>query len=525
MAQETRVNPIQYSDIAASALNNLVALQQRREETDSAAELARYKLREAENLRVRQEAQKKKEDIDKEYLGYFDIPGTMKGLSQQKTTELLGAITAFKGSDQEKAAQAKSVIEGIYRGKQIENSVNEAIEKGVSLLPEDQKKGINVQALKNMAIQDAFYNRDANGQLVRKDLGQMDPTVDYVSNILGSNKALKIYDPSSGHNDLVKFLKDVPSETENLKVKTRVGNSVKSEMNNVTYPKLFYTYNPKTEEVKLNTDENGYIADNIYKQATTLKNIDRLLESRTDNLINDYNSAQANKQNLGVFYSKYGIKPMEDGQLIDPESPESRDLIKKAILTDYVKNNTGVKQAESSEKTTIINTGGGSGGGTGGGAGGDVGFRDAYGKLERAFESALPTNEVTTKKVDGKVTKTTKEIGRNINSLGSELQPYLIDMANKINPSTEEGKKYTQDNLIISKQGGSYKLYEWKPDTKSLGKLITSIDPETIQAKGNKELGTKSVRKALSSGSAGSGLKKYTPDEIAERRRRLGLSQ
>lgn len=516
MAQETRVNPIQYSDMAASALDNLAALQQRREETDSAAELARYKLREAENLRVRQEAQKKKEDIDKEYLGYFDIPGTMKGLSQQKTTELLGAITAFKGSDQEKAAQAKSVIEGIYRGKQIENSVNEAIEKGVSLLPEDQKKGINVQALKNMAIQDAFYTRDANGQLVRKDLGQMDPTVDYVSNILGSNKALKIYDPSSGHNDLVKFLKDVPSETENLKVKTRVGNSVKSEMNNVTYPKLFYTYNPKTEEVKLNTDENGYIADNIYKQATTVKNIDRLLESRTDNLINDYNSAQANKQNLGVFYSKYGIKPMEDGQLIDPESPESRDLIKKAILTDYVKNNTGVKQAESSEKTTIINTGGGSGGGTGGGAGGNVDFIDAYGKLEDAYKKAMFT------RIKG------RPVGANVNSLGSYLQPYLVDMANKINPSTEEDKRYTQNNLIINKEKGKYNLYEWNPEAKNLGKLITTIEPETMQAKGNKDLGAKSVRKAVSSvsaGSGGGGLKKYTPDEIAERRKRLGLSQ
>jgi hypothetical protein len=119
----------------------------------------------------------------------------------------------------------------------------------------------------------------------------------------------------------------------------------------VTWSPKFQYYDDKAEEIKLRTDSNGLIEDDVYKELTAKPSINRTLTSRALTFVSDYNTADA--AGKAAMATKAGLPagaPVPP--VLDPADPKIIEGVKKAFLTQTISNQIGTVEAE--QKQNIV---------------------------------------------------------------------------------------------------------------------------------------------------------------------------
>jgi hypothetical protein len=354
MAQETRVNPIQLDNTASQIMMNMANSIDNTNYRNRALEAEKEK----ERMRIEAEEQKRIAQQNRETLNSLFDPTKLreetravmvKDILANTTAVLRGGVKG--GTTPEVAEQAMQALLNISAGDAKYANILKNIDEREKSMTDDEKKGFNIGEAKQVAIRNAFKKQDAKGNWVPKPIEELDDTQDYLGTLINSPDGLKFANLSVGYNELTENIKKAPTATETFNIKTQRGREIKTEAQTITYSPEYQVYDPKTQQIKLNTDENGLISDSIYKKETSNPSINRMLISRAQNFVEDFNTAD--DKGKVAMAAKAGIPAgAKLPAVLDKQDPKVLEVIKKSFLTETISNQIGKKESE--KKQDII---------------------------------------------------------------------------------------------------------------------------------------------------------------------------
>lgn len=354
MAQETRVNPIQLDNTASQIMLSMADSLDRSKERERA--LAAEK--EKERMRIEAEEQKRIVQQNREVLNSVFDPSKLRAETKAANVkQIVDNTAAFLrggakgGTTPEVAEQALQALLNISAGDAKYGNILKNIDEREKSMTDDEKKGFNIGEAKQVAIRNAFKKQDAKGNWIPKSIEELDDTQDYLGTLVNSPDGLKFANISTGYNELTENIKKAPTSTETFNIKTQRGRDIKTEAQTITYSPEYQVYDQKTQQIKLDTDENGLISDRIYKKETSNPSINRMLMSRAQNFVEDYNTAD--DKGKAAMATKAGIPAgAKLPAVLDKQDPKVLEVIKKSFLTETISNQIGKKESE--KKQDII---------------------------------------------------------------------------------------------------------------------------------------------------------------------------
>lgn len=348
MAQETRVNPIQLDNTGSQIAMNIANSIDNANYRNRALEAEKEK----ERMRIEAEEQKRIVQQNREVMNSVFDPIKLraetrnlnaKNIIDNTTTFLRGGTKG--GVTPEVAEKALQGLLEIQAADAKYANILKNIDEREKSMTDEEKKGFNIGEAKQVAIRNAFKKQDAKGNWVPKPIEELDDTQDYLGTLVNSPEGLKFANISVGYNELTEGINKAPTATETLNLKTQRGREIKTEAITVTYTPEYQVYDPKTQEIKLDTDENGLIADRIYKKEISKPSVNRMLMSRASSFVEDYNTAD--KKGKAAMAAKAGIPAgTELPAVLDKQDPKVLEVIKKSFLTETISNQIGKKEAE-----------------------------------------------------------------------------------------------------------------------------------------------------------------------------------
>ena len=354
MAQETRVNPIQFDNTASQIMMNMANSIDRSKERDRA--LAAEK--ERERMRIEAEEQKRLYQQNKEVLSSMFDPSKLRAETRAAMVDdILTNTTDFLkggmkgGTDAQVADNALKQLMNITAGDAKYANILKNIDEREKSLTDDERKGYNIGEAKQVAIRNAFKKQDAKGNWVPKSNDELDDSQDYLGSLINSPEGLRFANISTGYNDLTEQITKAPKSTETLSLKVQRGLKRTSESQKVSFSPKYQTYDSANEEIKLKTDKNGFLEDEVYREDVSKPSINRMLTSRAVSFINDYNTAD--DKGKAAMAAKAGLPPtIALPKVLDPADGAILENIKKAFHTQTVANQIG--KVESEAKQDII---------------------------------------------------------------------------------------------------------------------------------------------------------------------------
>lgn len=347
MAQETRVNPIELDDSTSQILNTIAGGIDRRN--------AARDDKEKERMRIEAEEQKRLAQQNKELLNSLFDPSKLRAETKSAlVNDILTNTTTFLrgglkgGTDAQAANTALQELMKISAGDAKYANIIKGIDDREKSLTDDEKKGLNVGQLKQFALKNALKKQDANGNWVAKSNDELDDAQDYLGTAINSPDGLKFANLSVGYDDLTKEITEAPKSTETKNIKVQRGRTKTSESQKVTFSPKFQYYDEKTEEIKLKTDADGFIQEDVYKEITAKPSINRTLTSRALTFIEDYN--KADDKGRAAMAVKAGLPANATvPAVLDGADAKTIENIKKSFLTQTIANQIGTTQAESKQ--------------------------------------------------------------------------------------------------------------------------------------------------------------------------------
>jgi hypothetical protein len=354
MAQETRVNPIQLDNTASQIMMSMADSIDRSKERDKA--LAAEK--ERERMRIEAEEQKRLYQQNKEVLSSMFDPSKLRAETRAAMVDdILTNTTDFLkggmkgGTDAQVADNALKQLMNITAGDAKYANILKSIDDREKSLTDDERKGYNIGEAKQVAVRNAFKKQDAKGNWVPKSNEELDDSQDYLGTLINSPEGLKFANLSTGYNALAEKITKAPKSTETLSLKVQRGLKRTSETNKITFSPKYQRYDDKNEEIVLNTDKNGFLLDEVYKDDVSDPSVNRMLTSRAVGFVNDYNTAD--DKGKAAMAAKAGLPPtIALPKVLDPADGAILENIKKAFHTQTVANQIG--KVESEAKQDII---------------------------------------------------------------------------------------------------------------------------------------------------------------------------
>lgn len=329
----------------------------------------------------------------------------------------------------------------------------------------EKTDGIDKNGWYAKALNDALY-KNVNGQFVMKGADELDPSFDWAGETFKKHGDQLVNMDQAGKM-INSMLKEAPVQKKLVSTKKRGANGrTIVEETTVEIPSYMQVVKDKQGNDKVEVrKENGYVANDVYEAfAPKGSPMDLYLNNKARMIINQGNKGAATELGLGA---------------IDVEDPGNLELVKRAYLTDYLQKNAPFKyqdkQADMSRPISIkVDTGKNS----------DVNTIDQYSIYEDAIKNGIKV------RVNG------KPVGTPLNSLETG-QDYIIELANKVGGKDANGApKYNQENLILKpRDNGGIGVFEWNPETNTVGRLVTPINRTAADVKANQPLGTKAKQK------------------------------
>ncbi len=347
MAQETRVNPIQFDNTASQILTNMASSIDRRNALNAE--------REREKMRIEAEEQKRIYQQNKELLSSMFDPSKLRAETRAALVDdiLTNTTAVLKGgmkggTDAQVAENALKQLMNITAGDAKYANILKNIDEREKSLTDDERKGYNIGEAKQVAIRNAFKKQDAKGNWVPKSNDELDDSQDYLGSLINSPDGLKFANLSTGYNALTEKITKAPKSTETLSLKVQRGLKRTSETNKITFSPKYQKYDDKNEEIVLNTDNNGFLVDEVYKDDVSDPSINRMLTSRAVGFINDYNTAD--DKGKAAMAAKAGLpSTISLPKVLDPANGAILENIKKAFHTQSVANQIGKVESESKQ--------------------------------------------------------------------------------------------------------------------------------------------------------------------------------
>jgi hypothetical protein len=346
MAQETRINPVELDDSTSQILNTITGRIGRRNNGDD---------KEKERLRIEAEEQKRLYQQNKEILNSLFDPSKLSAANRAANVDkILKNTTAFYskgmkgGTDAQAAELALKELIDIQVADAKYTNILKGIDDREKSLTEDERKGLNIGALKQVAIRNALKKQDAKGNWVPKANDELDDTQDFLGSVINSPDGLKFANLSVGYNSLTEKISKSPKATETFSIKVQRGRTRTSESQKITITPKYQKYDDKNEEIVLNTDKDGLLVDDVYKDDVSDPSINRMLTSRAVSFINDYNTAD--DKGKAAMAAKAGLPPtIKLPNILDPADGAVIENIKKAFHTQTVANQIGKVEAEAKQ--------------------------------------------------------------------------------------------------------------------------------------------------------------------------------
>lgn len=350
MVPATNPDPVKFDNTSAQIMTNMAAAFNRRDPGIDD--------KEKERLRIEQEEQKRLAQQNKELLNSLFDPSKLQAQTRSSRVKDIVANTnavlrgGLKGgTTAEVAENALQALLDLQSGDAKYSGIVKSIEDREKSLTDDEKRGLNIGEAKQVALRNALKKQDAKGNWVPKSFEELDDQQDYLGGLINSPDGLKFANLSVGFDDLTKEVTEAPKSTETKSIKVQRGRTINSESMKVTWSPKFQYYDDKAEEIKLRTDSNGLIEDDVYKELTAKPSINRTLTSRAMTFVNDYNTADA--AGKALMATKAGLPTGGTmPPLLDPADPKTIEGVKKAFLTQTISNQIG--RVEADQKQNIV---------------------------------------------------------------------------------------------------------------------------------------------------------------------------
>lgn len=381
MAQETRVAPIEFSNTPTQVLLSIAEQKQQ-----EALKKQQLEFEKAKYARAAQE-----DEIKRRYENAQQFNTAIQNPDWTKETRDMYLAGLLKNY-----ANARDVESFDYRvnlGKQLgqisqyNNMVKGIYSKAddyIKSLPESAKQGFTPEVFKNKFIQTALTKEGRPKSL--EEL-QKDYSDNLIDEVYQQNKS-SLYDVATGHKQLTELIKSIPNSDISVAQRDKKGNVITGKSMTVKFNPELQEYNEKTGEVKLKSDEFGYIRDDVYSKFTSLPAVDASYTRKAEQFIRDYN-ASPREAKLSIMGQAKFVDKNNDG-IPDMLTAQDLDLVKKGFMTqDIVRELPEIRKE--SESTTIINNNS-----IGGALGGGKGYVDAYKMLAEKVDAGklkdLPAN-------------------------------------------------------------------------------------------------------------------------------------
>ena len=344
MVPATNPDPIKFSSASSQIMNNMADGFARRNSGGDD--------KEKERLRVEQEEQRRLAQQNKELLNSLFDPSKLQATTRSsKVKDIVANTNAFLrgglkgGTTAEVAEQALQALLDLQSGDAKYSGIVKSIEDREKSLTDDEKRGLNIGAIKQVALRNALKKQDTKGNWVPKPLEELDDQQDYLGGLINSPEGLKFSNLSVGFDDLTEAITKAPKSTETKAIKVQRGRTINSESMKITWSPKYQYYDEKDEKIKLKTDANGVLVDDVYKEDVSKPSINRMLTSRAVSFINDYNTAD--DKGKAAMAAQAGIpSTIKLPNILDPADGSVLESIKKAFHTQTVSNKIGTVEAE-----------------------------------------------------------------------------------------------------------------------------------------------------------------------------------
>lgn len=434
---------------------------------DNTAGQMLYKLAEEKRQEARYAAQLKKEDDSRKYQLLQSInPSVLskdfdKSVVDKTIGELQSHVSQFLGSNPNASSTDLQTYIQSNVGKIAQWSANvtqtrESIKEGIKNF--NNKRGIDVGLLGAAATHNALYNSD--GSLKTAD--QLDPSQDWVGNTLKSNIG-QFTNMQEVGEDIPKFMKSFDKDTREFFQFDQHGRKIDSTKRVVTYNPQWQNYDEKSGKVSLKTVGNtGYITQPVYELFVQPGSpMEGYLDNKANAILSSHNNDIKQQKSFKIGSVEVG-------------DPGNKELIKRAILSNYLKDNASSDNKldiKDITKPAPINIHIGEGK--------DVNYIKAYEELSKMFnnDKTIFSKTGIVKDKNGKVIKE-NVLGIPMNTISPAITNALLFLANGANQG--EDSKYNYKNTIVDKdEEGKISLYE-------IGREKIKGSSSTMPIKGDK---------------------------------------
>lgn len=365
------------------------------------------------------------------------------------------------GTSQDLQMYLQKQLGGVAQWSNAAQTIRKNIEGTVAAMKDN--KGVDIAGLSAAAITRALRNPD--GSLKTAD--QLDPNIDYAAQAYAEDPT-KYIDVAKVGTDFSAKIKGAQKIKRNDTVQVvkdgkRVLDTVQFEIN---------PWQDVVNGKVVTKKEGGYLVEDQFQALVPKGSVDDIYWTRmAKNRIAEHNAnlAAGDKSAMQV-----------GGVAID--DPANVELVKRALVTNYLDQVSGSSMSEIKKDTTpikvTVNTG----------ANKTASFIDGFKKLQGI---------VNTKGGYQVRTEGGKEVGALINKLPQDVAVTLLELANEIsNVPNEDGqpRRYTQRDLVVKRlTDGSYQLIDVATKEE-----LAPIDRQRFNQKYNETFGNKAELGAAS---------------------------
>jgi hypothetical protein len=328
MAQETRVVPIEFSNTPTQVLMSIAEQGQQ-----EALKKQQLEFEKAKYARAAQEDEMKRRyenaqqfntaiqnpDWTKETRDMY-LAGLLKNYANARDVESFDYRVNL-GKQLGQISQYNNMVKGIYS----------KADDYIKSLPESAKQGFTPEVFKNKFIQTALTK---DGRPKSLEELQKDYSDNLIDEVYQQNKS-SLYDVATGHKQLTELIKSVESSDISVAQRDKKGNVISGQSIKVKFNPELQMYDDKTGEVKLKSDEFGYITDDVYKKFTSFPAVDASYTRKAEQFINDYN-ASPKEAKLAIMGQAKFVDKNNDG-IPDMLTAQDLDLVKKGFMTQSIK--------------------------------------------------------------------------------------------------------------------------------------------------------------------------------------------
>lgn len=366
MAQETRVAPIEFSNTPTQVLMSIAEQGQQEALKRQQLEFERAKYARA----AQEDEMKRRYENAQQFNTAIQNPNWLKETRDRFLSDIKNNANAKDVDSFEYRTNIGKLFGEMSQYNNLVKSVYTTAGEFVKNIPESGKQGFDANAFKNRFIQSALFNSDGSDKTYEQL--QAENINDVANSVYQQNKS-SLYDVATGHKQLTELIKSVPNSDISVAQRDKKGNVITGKSMTVKFNPELQEYDEKTGEVKLKSDEFGYIRDDVYGKFTSLPAVDASYTRKAEQFIRDYN-ASPKEAKLAIMGQAKFVDKNNDG-IPDMLTAQDLDLVKKGFMTQDILRELPEIRKES-ESTTIINNNS-----IGGALGGGKGYMDAFGQL------------------------------------------------------------------------------------------------------------------------------------------------